>query len=73
MQPHPFTRRRPGALAWIAGASLAAACFSPWGPAPAHAQATPQPRLKTESPYFFVKSDDPVARPLAAQGHRRST
>ena len=56
MQTHPHAS--PGILRWllIASASGAAACFLSLSPA--HAQDT-GPRLKTESPYFFVKSDDP--------------
>src|SRR3990167_498184 len=46
---------------WLATTTLSAACFvaltiSP----PAHAQdRDAAPRQKTESPYFFVKSDNP--------------
>eukprot|EP01041_Mallomonas_annulata_P037073 gene37073-60310_t len=46
---------------WLATTTLSAACFvalaiSP----PAHAQdRDAAPRLKTESPYFFIKSDNP--------------
>nr|WP_315849582.1 VIT domain-containing protein [uncultured Rhodoferax sp.] len=56
--------RAPGSLSrwlWLATTALSAACFvalaiSP----PAHAQdRDAAPRLKTESPYFFVKSDNP--------------
>nr|WP_315847900.1 VIT and VWA domain-containing protein [uncultured Rhodoferax sp.] len=52
--------RRSGWL-WLATTTLSAACFvalaiSP----PAHAQdRDAAPRLKTESPYFFIKSDNP--------------
>ncbi len=34
----------------------------------AHAQGDAQPRLKTESPYFFVKSDDPSVDQLPLKG-----
>nr|WP_315481015.1 VIT and VWA domain-containing protein [uncultured Rhodoferax sp.] len=56
--------RAPGSLSrwlWLATTALSAACFvalaiSP----PAHAQdRDAAPRLKAESPYFFVKSDNP--------------
>jgi Ca-activated chloride channel homolog len=33
-----------------------------------HAQEAPGPRLKTESPYFFVKSDDPTTDRLPLKG-----
>ena len=52
---------------WITAASIAATCFVARA-GPAQAQDDTPPRLKTESPYFFVKSDDPDSRPLAAQG-----
>jgi Ca-activated chloride channel family protein len=44
---------------WIAAATAgtAAACFIAAGPA--RAQDTDAPATRTESPYFFVKSDDP--------------
>ncbi|MEO5672955.1 MAG: VIT and VWA domain-containing protein [Ramlibacter sp.] len=49
---------------WISAASVAATCFVALGAGPAHAQAEMQPRPKTESPYFFVKSDDPAVDQL---------
>jgi Ca-activated chloride channel family protein len=54
------TTPRPGRWLWLATVSLATAGFIAMGVRPVHAQeaAAPQ-RLKTESPYFFVKSDDP--------------
>lgn len=58
MQPTPSTFRSLARWLWISGASLAAACLLTFGAGSAQAQADP-PRLKTESPYFFVKSDDP--------------
>ncbi len=47
---------------WVAVASAGAACFMTFSPA-AQAQDTPQ-RLRTGSPYFFVKSDAPGLDPL---------
>lgn len=46
---------------WVATAGVAAACFITLTLRPAHAQdrVGAAPRLKTESPYFFVKSDAP--------------
>ncbi len=44
---------------WLATTSLAAAAFVALVSQPAAAQDRDAPRLKTESPYFFVKSDDP--------------
>ncbi|HSH92252.1 MAG TPA: VIT and VWA domain-containing protein, partial [Ramlibacter sp.] len=49
---------------WITGASVAAACVLTFLPSPACAQTADTPRLKTESPYFFVKSDDPTVDQL---------
>ena len=45
---------------WVATSSLAVACFVALVTQPAHAQDSNAPRLKTESPYFFVKSNDPA-------------
>lgn len=53
---------RPGLWLWLGTLSLAFVCFALLIARPAHAQQE-TPRLKTESPYFFVKSDDPEARP----------
>ncbi|ABM35354.1 VIT and vWA domain-containing protein [Polaromonas naphthalenivorans] len=45
---------------WLATASLATVCFIALSASPAQAQDNGSaPRLKTESPYFFVKSDTP--------------
>src|SRR5689334_10179877 len=47
---------------WAATASVAAACFITLAAHPAYAQQGGDgtgPRQKAESPYFFVKSDDP--------------
>jgi Ca-activated chloride channel homolog len=44
---------------WVATSSLAVACFVALVTQTAHAQDRDAPRLKTESPYFFVKSNDP--------------
>ncbi len=46
---------------WVATSSLAVACFVALVAQPARAQdRDAPPRLKTESPYFFVKSSDPA-------------
>lgn len=57
MDAHISTR--PGRWLWLATVSLATAGFVALSLNPVHAQEAPGPRLKTESPYFFVKSDDP--------------
>ena len=44
---------------WATTASLATVCFIALSASAAHAQDGDAPRLKTESPYFFVKSDTP--------------
>jgi Ca-activated chloride channel homolog len=53
---------------WFATLSAAAVCFVSITLRPAHAQGRAHdanaPRLKTESPYFFVKSDDPTVDQL---------
>ena len=52
----------PAAMArwlWAATAGMATACFVTLTVSPAHAQDASAPRQKTESPYFFVKSDSP--------------
>ena len=54
------TTPRPGRWLWLATLSLACACCAALIARPAQAQEGPGPRLKTESPYFFVKSDDPA-------------
>jgi Ca-activated chloride channel homolog len=59
-----------GRWLWITGASIAAACFVTLGAGAAHAQADTAPRLKTESPYFFVKSDDPAVDQLPLKSTR---
>lgn len=51
-------RRRARRL-WLGTFILAGLCFLLMVANPAHAQDQRQPRQKTESPYFFVKSDDP--------------
>ena len=60
MQPTLSPARSLARWLWTAGASVAATCFIVFGAGAAHAQADDAPRLKTESPYFFVKSDDPA-------------
>ncbi|VTU16012.1 VIT and vWA domain-containing protein [Variovorax sp. PBL-E5] len=51
---------RPGRWLWLATLSLASACCAVLIARPVQAQEAPGPRLKTESPYFFVQSDDPA-------------
>ncbi|CAN7147489.1 MULTISPECIES: VIT and vWA domain-containing protein [unclassified Variovorax] len=53
------TTTRPGRWLWLATLGLASTCFLLLVARPLHAQEATGPRLKTESPYFFVKSDDP--------------
>lgn len=63
--PAPDATTEPPALLsrwlWLATTTLSAACFMALAISPpAHAQGRDAtPRLKTESPYFFVKSDNP--------------
>ena len=53
---------RPGRWLWLATAGPRRTGFVALGARPLHAQERggTGPRLKTESPYFFVKSDDPT-------------
>jgi Ca-activated chloride channel family protein len=65
----PSTLSHPAPSArwlWLATAGAAAACFITLTLRPAHAQDRDNsaPRQKTESPYFFVKSDAPGVDPL---------
>ncbi|RYF77539.1 MAG: VWA domain-containing protein, partial [Comamonadaceae bacterium] len=53
----PATERPRGRWLWLATVGLAVGCFALLTLRPVHAQ--PAPREKTESPYFFVKSDSP--------------
>jgi Ca-activated chloride channel family protein len=53
------TTPRPGRWLWLATLGLASSCFLLLVARPLHAQQATGPRLATESPYFFVKSDDP--------------
>jgi len=46
--------------AWLVVSGAAAVCFVVLSAGTARAQDRDAPRLKTESPYFFVKSDDPA-------------
>lgn len=62
------TTPRPGRWLWLGTFGLAAACFFMLVAQPAEAQEGPAPRLKTESPYFFVKSDDPEVDRLPLKG-----
>ncbi|MDR6534532.1 VIT and VWA domain-containing protein [Variovorax soli] len=59
---------RSGRWLWLATIGVASAGFALLVARPLHAQEAPGPRLKTESPYFFVNSDDPSidALPLKA-------
>ncbi len=55
--PHPARMSR---WLWLLTTTLSAACFVILISGPVQAQdRDAAPRLKTESPYFFVKSDDP--------------
>lgn len=54
------TTPRPGRWLWLATLGLASSCFLLLVAKPLHAQEATGPRLATESPYFFVKSDDPA-------------
>ena len=67
MENHPTTA---GCCRWllVAAASSAAACLLALSPA-ARAQDA-QPRQKTESPYFFVRSDDPAVDRLPLKSTR---
>ncbi|MBO9650754.1 MAG: VWA domain-containing protein [Variovorax sp.] len=60
--------RRPGRWLWLGTLSLATTCFALLLARPVHSQEAPGPRLKTESPYFFVKSDDPEVDRLPLKG-----
>jgi len=59
---------RPGRWLWATTVGLATLGFVALGMRPLHAQEAPGPRLKTESPYFFVKSDDPSVDRLPLKG-----
>ena len=59
---------RPGRWLWAITVGLATLGFVALGMRPLHAQEAPGPRLKTESPYFFVKSDDPSVDRLPLKG-----
>ena len=59
---------RPDRWLWATTLGLAALGFVALGVRPLHAQEAPGPRLKTESPYFFVKSDDPTVDRLPLKG-----
>jgi Ca-activated chloride channel family protein len=51
---------RTGSWLWLSTVGIAAACFVTLTARPAFAQSANEPRMKTESPYFFVRSDDPT-------------
>ncbi|VWX59383.1 Trypsin [Burkholderiales bacterium 8X] len=64
----PRLSSRPGARLWLATTCLAAASFVLLVLArPLHAQEA-APRAATESPYFFVRSDDPALDRLPLKG-----
>jgi len=65
---HTPSTHRPGRWLWLATLSLAVAGFVALSLNPVHAQEAAGPRLKTESPYFFVKSDDPSIDRLPLKG-----
>lgn len=52
-------RASPACWLWRATTSVATVCFFTLTVCPVHAQDRDAPRLKTESPYFFVKSGEP--------------
>ncbi|WP_445263605.1 VIT and vWA domain-containing protein [Ramlibacter sp. PS4R-6] len=58
-----------GLWRWLASATLGCAAAGLIAAGPARAQ-EPEPRLKTESPYFFVKSDDPSVDQLPLKATR---
>ena len=58
---------RAGRWLWLATVSLATTCFVLLTARPLHAQEA-APRQKTESPYFFVKSDSPDVDRLPLKG-----
>lgn len=62
------TSPRQGHWLWLATVSIATTCFVLLTARPAGAQEAPGPRLKTESPYFFVKSDAPDTDRLPLKG-----
>ncbi|MEO5736383.1 MAG: VIT domain-containing protein [Variovorax sp.] len=62
------TSPRPGRWLWLATVSIASTCFVLLTARPAGAQEAPGPRLKTESPYFFIKSGDPAVDRLPLKG-----
>ena len=70
MQPNFSTTGGLARWLWITGASVAATCFIALWAGPAQAQDEAAPRLKTESPYFFVKSDDPALDRLPLKSTR---
>ncbi|MDM0014252.1 VIT and VWA domain-containing protein [Variovorax sp. J22P168] len=62
------TDRRSGRWLWLATLAIAGASFVALSLQPLHAQEAPAPRSRTESPYFFVKSDDPTLDRLPLKG-----
>ncbi len=63
-----LSSNRPGRWLWTVTVGLATLGFVALVSQPLHAQEAPGPRLKTESPYFFVKSDDPSTDRLPLKG-----
>jgi len=66
--PEDIAPPRRGRWLWLATAGLAAAGFALLVARPLHAQTADAPRQKTESPYFFVKSDSPDVDRLPLKG-----
>lgn len=63
-----LSTHRPGRWLWLATVGLATLGFVALVSPPLHAQEATGPRQKTESPYFFVKSDDPSIDRLPLKG-----
>jgi Ca-activated chloride channel family protein len=63
------TNAAQGLWRWFAAATLGCAAAGLIAASPVHAQQA-EPRTKTESPYFFVKSDDPSVDQLPLKSTR---
>ncbi|MEJ7688502.1 MAG: VIT and VWA domain-containing protein [Variovorax sp.] len=68
MEAQPTRRGRWSQWLWLATFSLACTGFALLVVQPVQAQEAVGPRLKTESPYFFVKSDDPATDRMPLKG-----
>lgn len=68
MDATPTSPPRAGRWLWLATVSLAVAGFALLVARPVHAQDATGPRLKTQSPYFLVKSDDAAVDRLPLKG-----